>query len=52
MRRPENVDIWDGIELERDETLTEEEKAANIERILAEAKEAADRRKKEREKSA
>lgn len=47
MDRPKNADIWDGIELKRNETLTEDEKAANIERILAEAQEAADKRRKQ-----
>lgn len=28
MDRPKNVDIWDGVELKRDETLTEEQKKA------------------------
>lgn len=43
MSRPNNVDIWDGTDLKRDETLTEDEKEKLIQDTLKEAKESAER---------
>lgn len=37
MNRPENADIWDGVELKRDDALSEEEKKVLIEKTLDEA---------------
>lgn len=34
MERPKNVDIWDGVELKRDETLTEEQKQAKLAEVM------------------
>lgn len=43
MKRPENIDIWDGVELTRDDTLTEKEKTDTIQRVLEEARVSAER---------
>lgn len=34
MERPKNVDIWDGVELRRDETLTEEQKQTKLAEVM------------------
>ena len=43
MKRPDNIDIWDGVELTRDDTLTEKEKNATIQKTLEEARVSAER---------
>lgn len=43
MSRPNNVDIWDGTDLKRDESLTDEQREKLIQDTLKEAKESAER---------
>lgn len=38
MKRPENIDIWDGVELTRDDTLSEKEKNDLILQTLEKAR--------------
>lgn len=46
MKRPDNVDIWDGVELKRDETLTEEQKKKKMAELMKEVKRSAEKVKK------
>lgn len=47
MNRPKDVDVWDGIELKRDESLTDEQRKELIRKTLKEVKESAERFKRE-----
>ncbi len=46
MDRPKNVDIWDGVDLKREETLTEEQKQAKLTEAMKMIKQSAKQVKK------
>ena len=43
MKRPDNIDIWDGVELSRDDTLSEKEKNELILQTLEKARTSAEK---------